>query len=1282
VRPGPAQQTARLPAQVPPDLLPAVLLNVPPPERCAPTEVLSGWDFEGGARVDDSWYTEGTAFLGQPAFGENISARRFSPTAALGRLGGDYWDGARAVGIEGQWWVGSAEVRHTADAPWGRWEEQLEPGQRVRTGTATAIPFTLASQYIHLLVGGVADANKTAVELWTEASGVDETAERTARLLGQRVEPGMVFQGRRFLRRQTVTPTAGEMLQPAVFDVRGALYQGAVATLRLVDVSDAGHLNVDAIRCLDTAASPYPPRPLWGFADTHTHPMMHQGFGGLQGIASVWGVPGGDVRTYAGPSGQAAYARDVPTCDGRGHGGGNASALMIKGIEMRLDPDSLIATLAGPLVAGAVAGVAVGLGVYIWAVVGVTFLLLAAAWPVLLALVASIAVAGVIGAAHVTSVLDHMSQGPPAYLEAPTFYAGAHQQQHITGFRRAFDGGLRVTSALAVTSRTMEFMMGHLHNDTIYDGFATARVALTPTRELLEAHVCGMKQLAAMNADWMELAYSPEDIRRIVGQDKLAVVLGVEVPDLGELFGTPITNAAGAEAEVAWLHGLGIRHVLPIHARNNPIGGAGVFQDAYNGDNDLFHRAPFGDASAQWLTLVDEQYPPRFLDVVEGGCDTGGALATRGNCVLYSLDYEQKRLGLAFLAGFIPVANAPWYSGSKVPSYRFGVDDQGQPANGTRGHMNALGIEPQTGVPYIRALMNHGMLLDLAHMSDRAAAQTVGLMRSLSPACAASAIVDSSDLDAVRVGSSQACLDGTYPALVSHVNFRAQSIHQDARQRFENGGPSVLSPVPNGLPVDARTATGIKDWLPSEWELSDPLVDMLAATGGLVSPFVNQDPIEPPPWQTLPPGLDNNCMRSSQEFGLAMDYAATRMGGRGVGLATDLGLHPLTAPRFGPDACWISNFDRVKNPERARQPGRYRPSLQANAVRYGEGNNAQPQTEPVRADQPLLQPFEMPRKYNFNIDGMAQYGLVVDQLQDARNVGMPQNAFNALFRSAEDYVAMWERAWRVTGCAAGDVRCAGNLDTTPDPAGQMCQAACKGTCPADTTGGFVYSPPDAGMAGSELPPDAVRVDGGFIVPVDHFVPVCPPARACLGTNLLRNAGFETATEVSTGPGQLPDHWFAPVGTPDTISADGTFGLAGTDFAAFTGNGARFGNHWLAAWSFEGEQVGQRLAATLIPGHRYLLSGWFLQADRADIASAGGYDVTLTDTSSPNLQPFPVGSFCPVGFGTWQLRSLEFTAPADAEVRLDLVFQPLAMFQGSYVYPGMDELWLVDLMECP
>jgi hypothetical protein len=48
------------------------------------------------------------------------------------------------------------------------------------------------------------------------------------------------------------------------------------------------------------------------------------------------------------------------------------------------------------------------------------------------------------------------------------------------------------------------------------------------------------------------------------------------------------------------------------------------------------------------------------------------------------------------------------------------------------------------------------------------------------------------------------------------------------------------------------------------------------------------------------------------------------------------------------------------------------------------------------------------RDFDINIDGMAHYGMLPDFLQDIRNVGLTPQDLAPLFRSAYDYVQMWE----------------------------------------------------------------------------------------------------------------------------------------------------------------------------------------------------------------------------------------------------------------------------------
>jgi hypothetical protein len=51
--------------------------------------------------------------------------------------------------------------------------------------------------------------------------------------------------------------------------------------------------------------------------------------------------------------------------------------------------------------------------------------------------------------------------------------------------------------------------------------------------------------------------------------------------------------------------------------------------------------------------------------------------------------------------------------------------------------------------------------------------------------------------------------------------------------------------------------------------------------------------------------------------------------------------------------------------------------------------------------------------FDFNLDGFANYGLLPDMLQDVRNVGVGAQDMAPLFRSAEDYIEMWEKCERM-----------------------------------------------------------------------------------------------------------------------------------------------------------------------------------------------------------------------------------------------------------------------------
>lgn len=814
----------------------------------------------------------GEAFIRQPVRGATIQLQDAAGFAKP-RLGGDYWREVPVpIGIEGSGWISSRYIAGAAG-------ERVNRGDRPR-GVLTSPVIRIGARYLSLRFA--AAGPRQSVEVWTRRG------------------PGARF----LLFERIVARRTTDAFTRVRVDFGAPPTRPSDVRLRIVDASSRGHLAIDDIRF--SARPPHQLRtPLWGFADLHTHPMIHHAFGGLRGIHTVWGRPGGRAADYAVNPGLVDL--DLAQCDGSRHGGGS---LVAGQITAAVEHVSELLPVPGPVI-----------------------------------------------------VLGHGKHGPPDYVYSPSFLAGAHQQMHITQIRRAYDGGLRLLTALAVHNRGLEFGMSPVEG-----AFPNESVTTTDDRTIIRAFVCGMRRLAGLNADWMEIAYSPADVQRIVGREgKLAVVLGTEVDQLGQL------GFSTARGEVNWLHNIGIRQVTAIHAIDNRIGGAAIFQDPYSTVNDYLNRPTrnlifnpiFG-------TPLGSDWTARWFNVREGGCRQGTLALQRGECVMYRLDADQARAYIHSL----PTGSLPAQSGvldsfiflgkTHLPAYEYAIlrlpSGEVQLA-GVEGHLNAAGLT-QYGKVYVRELMRHGMLVDVEHMSDLALSDVIAISNEV----------------------------GGYPIMSSHTTPRAQSLHRDGTVPIKNFFPRVDIPVPG---------TRTKDFLPREFERSRSQLEAIRASGGVVGPMVGSDPIDIPSDQTLT--IPNDCAGTSRGFALQYLYAIEKMGRRGVALATDFGVHPLTSPRFGRFACWVGAKDANRSEEATQFPLLFNAAAQQDPVQYGSGA-----VIPDRLGS---------RTFNFNFDGLAHYGLLPDLLQDARNVGVEPKDFAPLFSSVSDYAAMWRKARRLSRTA-------------------------------------------------------------------------------------------------------------------------------------------------------------------------------------------------------------------------------------------------------------------------
>ncbi|MCZ7680822.1 MAG: hypothetical protein M5U28_19420 [Sandaracinaceae bacterium] len=76
-----------------------------------------------------------------------------------------------------------------------------------------------------------------------------------------------------------------------------------------------------------------------------------------------------------------------------------------------------------------------------------------------------------------------------------------------------------------------------------------------------------------------------------------------------------------------------------------------------------------------------------------------------------------------------------------------------------------------------------------------------------------------------------------------------------------------------------------------------------------------------------------------------------------------------------------------------------------------------PQDDPITypfqsyaGDVTFLEPHVGERTVDFDTEGMAHIGLLPELIEDARRDGVSDEDLEPLFRSAEAYIRMWERA--------------------------------------------------------------------------------------------------------------------------------------------------------------------------------------------------------------------------------------------------------------------------------
>ncbi len=656
------------------------------------------------------------------------------------------------------------------------------------------------------------------------------------------------------------------------------------------------------------------------------------------------------------------------------------------------------------------------------------------------------------------------SGGWPEFIVWPRFTTIVHQQAYIDWIFRAYQGGLRLITCLAVNNELLatKSSPGMPHDD----------------RSAIQTQVAGMKEMAAFveaqsggpGKGWMQIVYSPEEARQVISENRLAVILGVEVDSLGnwrrkedldKLTGEDPERARKLlGGELDWLYNLGIRQITPIHLTNNAFGGTAIYLRFLETVN-LFVTGDRWTIEDAWATGVRYRLDHDGVDLVD---DFERTLAISGK--------RLRAMHRSTLLDHIPGIR-DLYEALEAPKI-------------SGGHANTRGLN-WYGEILLEEMIARGIIIDVDHMSEKATDAALSLAER-----------------------------NHYPVICSHSWFR--DLLFSAHTEFD-----PVKHEPYGTSDVHKVA--------HEAGKRGDQIERIGKLGGVVAPILNQGDIAG--YRRGLPNLANKIPEpnagSSTSWGQAYLYAVEKMGGRGVAMGSDInGAAGLPSPRFGPFAAYGAHNDARRTQERRGEidrqtngvayrtpirdhrwhrfehnaPGAYddeecdiwqaiaqyeagfNPATQPHLPSDFPDKNVREAMEltkvqhlqhwvdnvtkgffhaddpsPVADDELELWPIEMQagyisrlekdgerlglpekghklvakmkaiwvkwnqmkgdnpplerslagehRDFDINLDGVAHYGMLPDLLQDLRNSGMKPEDFIPLFRSANDYVDMW-----------------------------------------------------------------------------------------------------------------------------------------------------------------------------------------------------------------------------------------------------------------------------------
>ena len=174
--------------------------------------------------------------------------------------------------------------------------------------------------------------------------------------------------------------------------------------------------------------------------------------------------------------------------------------------------------------------------------------------------------------------------GYPNFDGWPRWSSIDHQQVYYEWLKRAYDGGLRLMSMLAVSNEVLCELLQVKKGMTIYPSCSDMDAVDRQIDAAKELEAFIDKLSGGPGKGWYRIARSSQEAKSILQQGKLVVILGIEVSNLFNCDKGRCTEA-DVDREVDKYYSKGVRQVLTVHEFNNDFAGAAMFLNALNFGN-------------------------------------------------------------------------------------------------------------------------------------------------------------------------------------------------------------------------------------------------------------------------------------------------------------------------------------------------------------------------------------------------------------------------------------------------------------------------------------------------------------------------------------------------------------------------------------------------------------------------------------------------------------------------------------------------------------------------